>query len=88
MIIKGIITALLSIILGPLSFLTNFLDMVKAPSFYFTWVTDLLPYFECLRYIIPLEELIPLFVAIIGLTVIRIVIALIRLVFGKVIPIW
>lgn len=88
MIIKGIITAALSIFLGPLSFLTNFLDMAKAPRFYFTWVTDVLPYFECLRYIIPLEELIPLFVAIIGLTIIRVVIALIRVIFGKIIPIW
>lgn len=88
MIIKGIITGILSIFLGPLSFLTNFLDMAKAPRFYFTWVSDVLPYFECLRYIIPLEELIPLFVAIIGLTVIRVVIALIRVIFGKIIPIW
>ena len=88
MILKGIITAIMSIVLGPLSFLTNFLDMAKAPRFYFTWVSDILPYFECLRYIIPLEELIPLFVAIIGLTVIRVVIALIRIFFGKIIPIW
>lgn len=88
MILKGIIIGILSIVLGPLSFLTNFLDMAKAPQFYFTWVSDILPYFECLRYIIPLEELIPLFVAIIGLTVIRVVIALIRIIFGKIIPIW
>lgn len=88
MILKGIITGIMSIFLGPLSFLTNFLDMAKAPRFYFTWVSDILPYFECLRYIIPLEELIPLFVAIIGLTVIRVVIALIRIIFGKIIPIW
>lgn len=88
MIIKGIITAILSLVLGPLSFLTNFIDMAKAPKFYFEWVSDVLPYFECLRYIIPLEELIPLFVAIIGVTVIRIVLALIRLFFGKVVPIW
>lgn len=88
MIIKGIITAILSLVLGPLSLLTNFIDMAKAPKFYFEWVSDVLPYFECLRYIIPLEELIPLFVAILGVTVIRIALALIRLFFGKVIPIW
>ena len=88
MIIKGIITAILSLVLGPLSLLTNFIDMARAPSFYFEWVTDVLPYFECLRYVIPLEELIPLFVAILGVTIIRIALALIRLFFGKVIPIW
>ena len=88
MIIKGIITAILSIFYGPLSILTNFVDMAKAPSFYFGWVTDVFPYFECLRYIIPLEELIPLFVAIIGVTVIRIAVALIKMFFGKIIPIW
>lgn len=88
MIIKGIITAILSIFFSPVSLLTNFIDMAKAPSFYFVWVTDVLPYFECLRYIIPLEELIPLFVAIIGVTVIRIAIALIKMFFGKIIPIW
>lgn len=88
MIIKGIITAIMSIFLGPLSFLTNFIDMAKAPKFYFTWMTDVLPYFECIRYIIPLEELIPLFIAILGVLLIRITIALLRLLFGKVIPIW
>ena len=88
MIIKAIITAILSIFLGPLSFLTNFIDMAKAPRFYFTWMSDVLPYFECIRYIIPLEELIPLFVAILGVTFIRIAIAAIRLLFGKIIPIW
>ena len=88
MIIKGILSAICSLFLGPFSFLTDFFGMLKAPKFYFTWIKDVFPYFECLRYIIPLEELIPLFLCIIGLIVIRVVISLIRMLFGKVIPIW
>lgn len=88
MIIKNIVSTLLSIVLGPFSILTDFFALLEAPKFYFTWVKDVFPYFECLRYIIPLEELIPLFIAIIGILVIRVVIALIRMLFGKVIPIW
>ena len=61
MILKAIITGFLTIFLGPLSFLGAFIDLSQPPSFYFGWVSDLEPYFECLRYIIPLEGLIPLF---------------------------
>lgn len=88
MIIKGIITAILSIFFAPASLLSNFIDMAKAPRFYFTWLSDVVPYFECLRYIIPLEELIPLFIAILGLLFIRIAIAIIKLLFGKIVPLW
>lgn len=88
MILKGILVGIMSIFLGPFSLLTNLFDMTRHPRFYFEWMSDVQPYFECLRYIIPLEELIPLFIAIIALLVIRIGIALIKLLFGKVVPIW
>ena len=84
----GLIRGILSIFLGCFSFVIDFFDMLKAPRFYFEWVSDIVPYFECIRYIIPLEQLIPLFIAIIGVTVIRICIALIHIVFGKIIPLW
>ena len=88
MILKTILSALISICLGPFGMTTKFFDMMKAPKFYFRWIVDIFPYFECLRYIIPLEELIPLFIAILAVLLIRIIIALMRLFFGKVIPIW
>lgn len=88
MIIKAIIEGFMKFFLGPLSIIPTFITMTEHPRMYFTWVADVMPYFECMRYILPLEQLIPLFMAIIAITLIRIVIALIRVIFGKIIPIW
>lgn len=85
MIIFGILKLLISL---PASLLSDFTTIAEAPSFYFQWVSDVQPYFEVARYIIPLEQLIPLFLAIIAIIVIRVVIALIRMFFGKIIPLW
>lgn len=88
MILKLIIRGFLGIFLGAFSDVIYFFDMLKAPQFYFQWVTDIKPYFDCIRYIIPLDQLVPLFIAIMGVTLVRITIALIHLVFGKLFPIW
>ena len=88
MILKMIIMGFMTIFLGPLSFIGSFIDLSKPPEFYFGWVQDLDPYFACLRYIIPMQALIPLFLAVFSITIIRIIIALIKLIFGKVVPIW
>ena len=88
MILKGILELLISLYASMFSGITDFFDMLQAPSFYFGWLSDVLPVFACIRYIIPLVQLIPLFVAIIAILVIRIVIALLHVIFGKLIPIW
>ena len=88
MILKALISGFLTFFLGPFSIIGFFIDLNNPPSFYFDWVDDVEPYFECLRYIIPMEGLIPLFVAIISITGVRVVIALIKMIFGKIVPIW
>ena len=88
MILKAIIKVLLSLFFAPSTLVSSFVDMSRPPSFSFTWVDDVLPYFECIRYIIPLDQLAPLFVCIIAILVVRIVVAVIRLFVGKIIPVW
>lgn len=88
MILTAIIKGIMTLFLGPISLLPGFIEMSTHPRMYFTWMADVFPYFECLRYVLPLEQLIPLFVALIGVTLLRIIIALIRVFFGKIIPIW
>ena len=56
MIINAIIRLILGIALAPTSILSKFLDMTASPEMYFDWVLDIAPYFECIRYIIPLQE--------------------------------
>lgn len=90
MIINAIIRLILGIALAPTSILSKFLDMTASPEMYFDWVSDIAPYFECIRYIIPLDSpyMIALFVAIITVTAIRIIVALVKLFVGKIVPVW
>lgn len=83
MITAAIILFLLSI---PSSLLSDF--DAPAPDFMFDWTDTLNQYFAVIRYILPLRELIPLFICVFAIIAIRIAIAVVKLIFGKVVPVW
>ena len=83
MITAAIIEFLLSI---PSTLLSGF--DAPAPDFMFDWSGSLNQYFAVIRYVLPLRELVPLFICIFAVIALRIFIAVVKLIFGKVLPVW